>query len=195
MPDVQVRRGRDIVLVSEADIAVLNGLDHEIERHQRHVEEAAGEGVELPRRTRYHLTQGRDAEMLSRYHPHRSYPRKALLQLERAGLANRKRDRYGQSWGVTAAGDALLEERDDLPGLLCWECWEEAACAPFEVETKVDRFEMARLADLCPSCILDAVEAAKASASLRVEQARRNQDRIVTYAGEVAEALSAQPDE
>jgi hypothetical protein len=183
------REGRPIELIRDADLAVLNGLDHETERWCRRVEPIRERRVD-PAEEGYGLV-GDGAERLSHYDPGGFPPLKALRRLERAGLVKprRVRQHLHYRWFVTADGDALLEDRgDELPGALCESCWTETELPRIHVDPQlgaaVPEAALPRFAGMCASCAITVLDAA-------YDQAKHLQ----RYAAAATSAIEALPDE
>ena len=199
MIDVQVRRGGDVILVREADVRVLNGLDLEIERQQRAVDarnEHERGSFRYPLHPGYQLAQSRAEEKLSCYHPHGAFPRKSLKALQRAGLVREKRrpKQGGIEWQVTPDGDALLEERaDDLPGFLCRMCWDADALPDLQVEAEGRGWwhSEPNADGLCRTCLEDALEEARVGSVKWIAEKRAELDRDERQRREYRERLLA----
>lgn len=195
------REGRAVELVRDADLAVLNGLDHETERRCRNIEAGAGVPV-AAEEVGYRLTSGRDAEPLSAYDPGGFYPLKALRRLKRAGLVRSvKQGQRGTLWFVTADGDALLEDRaDDLPGPICWSCWSAEAMPALELDIEppdddIEPPDDGYIDGTCASCAITILEAAETEAREARRRAAERYDAVCRYTAAAFEAIDALPDD
>lgn len=195
MPARLEREGQPIELISDADLAVLNGLDHEIERRMRRAEAYNGEEPTTP--LGHHLSNSRHSEVLSRYHPAGDFPRKSLKRLERAGLVESRRNMYGISWFVTSDGDALLEEYgDDLPGPLCDRCWDASALPDLKVSAPVpDLTFPPDIEGECQDCAEKTLAAAEKRRSEIVAEAINKAGEVEAYCAAGRDALEALPDD
>jgi hypothetical protein len=190
---IPVKVGDLVVVVTDADLAVLNGLDIELERWCRSLERSWHEEVD-PAVEGYPLTAGREHEKLSRYHPAGSYPRASLNALERAGLVKRGKLRGGTRWYVTAAGDELLQEREDELGpALCAHCWVEPSIPDLQVEGEPPRWSS--VDQLCPSCALEVLTRVVRESDEDLERAEESAANARRYVAAVRDALEALPDD
>lgn len=191
---IPVKRDGLVVVVTDADLAVLNGLDIELERWCRQVERIRREPID-PAVEGYGLTQGRDYERLTHYHPAGAYPRSSLNALERAGLVESRKKKIGVRWYVTAAGDALLEDRaDELGGALCRVCGEEPAIHDLQVEVDPEGLREG-IEGCCPHCAEGVLERIEADAVRQLDFAEEYAARERRYIAAAREALDRVPDD
>lgn len=196
MPTRLERKGQPIELISDADLAVLNGLDHEIARHERRCN---FDGCGLC--GHYSLTSGRRCEPLSRYHPQGAFPRSSLKRLERAGLVvSQRRWQMPIGWSITGEGDGFLAEREDeLPGPLCCVCWEAESLPALEIDPEltagIDRFDTPSVEGCCESCALDVLEETDVQAIKAKREAAERCAAITALSAATLAAIEALPDE
>lgn len=190
---IPVKVGDLVVVVTDIDLAILNGLDIELERWCRTLERGWREPVD-PAVQGYALTNGREHENLCRYHPAGSYPRASLNALERAGLVKRGKRQGGTRWYVTAAGDELLQEREDeLPPALCSACWVEPSVPDLQVKVEAPRWS--RVDELCPSCALEVLTRVERERDEDLERAEEAAGAVDRYCSAVRDALEELPDD
>lgn len=179
------REGRPIELVSDADLAVLNGLDIELERWCRSVEPVRRVRVD-PAVEGFHALSVEGQQRLSRYHPQRFGPQRSLRRLVSADLLERRKTSLGVRFYVTADGDALIEDRaDELPGPLCEDCWEESAFGGLDPRSAPDILGLPALAEFCESCVRAALE----DVITLEQEARRRARELGDYVNRVERAL------